>query len=214
MTGDNIKINDLHLKKAEEVLEEIQKKSATFLNEKFTIGFAGESGSGKSVSAFALKKVLEKNGIGVIVLQMDDYFNLPPETNHNNRIKNLENVGIQEVNLSHLNANLKDFKSGIKTIRKPLVHFQENSITTEEINTEKVKIIIVEGTYILELDSLDYKIFIDRNYKHTKENRLLRNREEQTDFIAKVLEIEHQIIKKYKNKADLILDISYQLTAN
>jgi hypothetical protein len=41
--------------------------------------------------------------------------------------------------------------------------------------------LIVEGTYILEIDDFDYKIFIDRNYKDTYENRMKRNRDEKSN---------------------------------
>jgi uridine kinase len=60
--------------------------------------------------------------------------------------------------------------------------------------------LIVEGTYILEIDDFDFKIFIDRNYKDTYENRMKRNRDEKSDFVEQVLEIEHQIIKQFKKK--------------
>ena len=40
---------------------------------------------------------------------------------------------------------------------------------------------------------------------------MIRNRDEQTDFVEKVLEIEHNIIRKFKEKADVILEKNYQI---
>ncbi len=142
---------------------------------------------------------------------MDDYFKLPPKTNHENRLKSIENVGIQEVDLEKLSQNIKDFKADIHEIEKPLVYYNENLISKEKVKTSEYEVIIVEGTYILEIEEFDFKIFIDRNYKDTHENRMKRNRDEQSDFVEKVLEIEHQIIRSFKNNADLILGKNYEL---
>ena len=79
------------------------------------------------------------------------------------------------------------------------------------MDTKDFPFLIIEGTYILDVDDFDFKIFIDRNYKDTYENRLNRNRDEKSDFVEQVLDIEHQIIKQYKNKADLVLGKDYQV---
>ena len=92
-----------------------------------------------------------------------------------------------------------------------MVHYKENKISTEIIDLKKVNVLIIEGTYILNLKGLDFTVFIDRNYKDTYENRMLRNRDVQSDFVENVLEIEHQIIKTFKSKADVILDVNYQI---
>ena len=176
-----------------------------------TLGVVGESGSGKSVTAFALQKILEQENVKSLVLQMDDYFKLPPKTNHENRLKSLDNVGIQEVDLEKLAQNIKDFKTESSEIEKPLVYYSENLISSEKIDTSGYEVILVEGTYILEIEEFDFKIFIDRDYKDTHENRMKRNRDEQSDFVEKVLEIEHHIIRSFKNNADLILGKNYEL---
>ena len=38
-----------------------------------------------------------------------------------------------------------------------------------------------------------------------------RNRDEKSDFVEQVLQIEHHIIKEYKSKANLILDNDYKV---
>lgn len=211
MIGDKIHLTEKYIKTAEEIVNLLSAKSGFGSKNKSVIGIGGESGCGKSVTAFALQKVLTEKGLKSIVLQMDDYFKLPPRSNHENREKDLKNVGQHEVDLSLLAENINDFKNGKSFTQKPLVDYKDNSISKENLEFENIEILVVEGTYILELDNFDHKIFIDRNYKDTFENRMNRNRDEKSDFVEKVLEIEHNIIKTFKDKADYILDKNYQI---
>lgn len=212
MIGDVIELQEKHLHTAENIYKIIEQKLTLHGGHKWAVGICGESGSGKSVTAFALQKVMEHNGVRSRVLQMDDYFTLPPKNNHENRQKSLDNVGTHEVQLHRIQENLRQFKAGKISIEKPLVDYHANSISKETIKTDDIEILIIEGTYILDIDDFDFSIFIDRNYKDTHENRMKRNRDEQSDFIEKVLDIEHQIISRLKDKANLILDKNYQIT--
>nr|WP_314490204.1 hypothetical protein [uncultured Chryseobacterium sp.] len=209
MIGDVINLEQKHLDTAENIYRIIKQNDA--YPEKIAVGICGESGSGKSVTAFALKKVFDENGIRSFVIQMDDYFKLPPKSNHENRLKSFENVGPHEVHLDLIQENINDFKDGRMTIEKPLVHYQDNSVTEETVDTDNIAVLIVEGTYVLSIDEFDFSIFIDRNYKDTYEKRMERNRDEQSDFVEKVLDIEHNIIRQFKQKADIILGKNYQI---
>lgn len=211
MIGDIIELKDKHLATAKEITEILKKRFPLCKEKKITIGIAGESGSGKSVTAFAIQKVLEHEKLKSLVVQMDDYFKLPPRTNHENRLQSLDNVGIHEVDLDTLSRNVRDFKNGIPKIEKPLVNYGANSVSNEVVDVSEFSMMIVEGTYVFKIESFDFKIFIDKDYKDTYRNRMNRNRDEQSDFIERVLEIEHQIIKNLKNNADLILGKNYEL---
>ncbi|PTT42775.1 hypothetical protein DBR28_01830 [Chryseobacterium sp. HMWF028] len=209
MIGDVINLEQKHLDTAENIYEKIKK---TFqMPQKWVVGICGESGSGKSVTAFALRKVLEEKGITSLVIQMDDYFKLPPKSNHENRQKSLNNVGMHEVHLDKIQETIKKFKEKESFITKPLIHYAENSVTEEILEIEDIQVLIIEGTYVLNIDDFDVSIFIDRTYKDTYENRMKRNRDEQSDFVEKVLEIEHKIIRQFKEKADLLLDKKYHI---
>lgn len=210
MIGDIIELKEKHLAIAKEIIAILKQRLTFQTPPKIAIGVAGESGSGKSVTAFSLQKVLEQEQVKSIVMQMDDYFKLPPKTNHENRLKSLDNVGVHEVDLEKLAQNIKAFKNGDSEIEKPLVNYNENSIGTEKIDASEYDVVIVEGTYIFEAEGFDYKIFIDRNYRDTYENRMERNRDEKSDFVEEVLEIEHRIIRNFKNNADLILGKNYK----
>ena len=95
---------------------------------KITITVAGESGSGKSETAAAISETLSERGISSVILQQDDYFHLPPKSNHNKRLEDLGKVGPAEVNLGLLNSHIHKFRTGEGKIRKPLVDYENNRI--------------------------------------------------------------------------------------
>ncbi|SFI29691.1 zeta toxin family protein [Halpernia frigidisoli] len=210
MIGDKINIKAEYFSLAEEIYLEILNKNILVQN-KVCISVAGESGCGKSVTAEVLKSVLNEKGIKTVNLQQDDYFFLPPKTNHASREKDIRNVGLVEVNLEHLQENIDDFKKAKNQIEKPLVNYEADIIIEEEIDLEKIKVLIVEGTYVNMLENIDLKIFIARTYLDTLEQRKSRNREEMTAFIENVLSIEHNIIKKQEMTADLVINKDYKI---
>jgi len=179
----------------------------------YSLSVSGESGCGKTEIAHLLKEKLAEEGKRVMVLGQDDYFRLPPHSNHQQRKIDLGWVGPKEVQLLLMDEHVKKLLQPKKAVVfKPLISFEEDKIDTENI-TGPYDIIIVEGTYTALLEDIDIKIFINRDYKETKKHRLSRNRdqalENNTDmdlsFLEKVLQIEHEIIKKHKELADLVI---------
>lgn len=171
------------------------------------IAVGGESGCGKTSLAYALQKDIEdRKGMKGFLFHLDDYFILPPSDNHNERLADISLVGPKEVNLALLDSNLDQFKSGPKVISKPLVDYHANSILEEYITAGDYHFCIVEGTYVCELKSPDYKIFIETTYLDTRKQRVARGRDQISEFNERVLEIEHQIIKSHHELADLVID--------
>jgi uridine kinase len=207
MIGDVIQLKPHHYEPAHKIVESIMSK----LSSRHTIAIAGESGCGKSTLSIALKDTIDKRGLKAFILHMDDYFILPPATNHNNRLASLSNVGPHEVKLDLLQSHLNAFKNGEKTLTKPLVHYKENEIRSEQIDFTDIDILIIEGTYTLGIQ-VDSKIFMTRNYKDTLQARMERARDPLTPFVEQVLEIEHNIIKKFEAVADVIVDKEYDIT--
>ena len=175
------------------------------LREKFTITVAGESGSGKSELASEIARLLTQEGFKTGILQQDDYFVFPPKTNHEMRRRNLEQVGLYEVKLDFLDSNLRSFKRGENPIYKPLVVYDEDRITTEEMDTNDLGALVAEGTYTSLLQFADFRVFIDRDYHQTLEARKRRARDKWEPFIQDVLEREHQIISQHKALAQVIV---------
>ncbi|MEO1262241.1 MAG: hypothetical protein AAFZ15_25770 [Bacteroidota bacterium] len=209
MIGDIIKIEDRHLVPAISIVEKIREKiSAT---DKYAITVGGESGSGKSTLAYAIRNVLENEKISCYIFHMDDYFRLPPNTNHEARLEDINWVGPGEVRLDLLQEHIKAFKNGEQGIEKPLVHYKANNILSENINFTGTKVVIAEGTFTTLLKNIDTKIFMLRNYVDTRENRIKRARDPIIPFNEKVLEIEHKIISKHKKMADILVDKNYKI---
>lgn len=174
---------------------------------KIVIAIAGESGSGKSVTATCFKRVLNNHDIPTITVHMDDFFHLPPHTNHMHRLASFDNVGYQEVAIDKLSELIQQFKSDAPSVEKPLVHYNDNKITEEIIQLEAIEALIIEGTYSFLATGIDLKIFMERDFKQTKTDRIERNRgnESNDPFVEKVLEKEHTLIAPFIHQADLLI---------
>ena len=209
MRGDILIINDHHRQAADEIL----KLTLTYIRSKagkFFFSIAGESGSGKSELAYALENGLEKIGIPACIIQQDDYFVFPPKTNEKMRVIDINRVGLNEVRLDLLNDNIKAVLEGNLKVEKPLVIFEEDRITSEIIDLEPYKVIIIDGTYTTLLEQIDCRVFIDRDRDDTRADRLKRNRERQNDYLENILEIEHNIISRHKDMADIIVNKEFK----
>ena len=208
MKGDKLVIQEGHVNAARNIMQLLlpQIREA---QSKFVITIAGESGSGKSEIAAVLSEFLSEKGIKSAIIQQDDYFVYPPKTNAKMRRKDISHVGLSEVRLAVLDQNLHDIIDGKNEIDKPLVIFNENLITKETVKLEGVKTIIVDGTYTTILKNAHQRIFIDRTYVDTIDTRKCRAREEQDEFLEKILQIEHKIISSHKPQADIIVTNNY-----
>ncbi|MCZ6614221.1 MAG: hypothetical protein O7F09_06335 [Chloroflexi bacterium] len=210
MRGDKLIINEEHVRAARSILGHLLPVILDF-PERFVLTIAGESGSGKSELSFALQPCLEEEYVRSVIVQQDDYFVYPPKTNAARRRVDINQVGVSEVRLGLLDDNLEVGRHGHHHITKPLVIFDEDLVTEEELLLDGVKVIIVDGTYTSLLQNVDRHIFIDRTYVDTKETRKRRARELQDEHLERVLEIEHRIIAQHRALADLIVTREYEV---
>ncbi|MBP7273768.1 MAG: hypothetical protein KA974_07990 [Saprospiraceae bacterium] len=213
MIGDKLTIKKEYYVTAQELLHHICQKIDLCGNQKTVILIAGESGSGKSVSAVCLAEVIQHTcELNTCVFHMDDYFKLPPKDNHEARIHNLQHVGLTEVDFDKLQQHLNEFKLSEPIIQKPLVFYDDNVIAEETIDVSKISVLIIEGTYAFALQNADYRIFMMPTYIETKQQRLERARESDDLFIEKVLAVEHQIVTAFRHKADVFVHNDYSVT--
>jgi uridine kinase len=201
MIGDKLVIEQHHTDRAEDISELLE----GLIEPRYVLTIAGESGSGKSELAFEIARLLTERDISSGILGQDDYFVFPPKTNHEMRQNNLEQVGPYEVKLDFMDSNLRSFKRGENPIYKPLVVYEENRITTEEMDVSDQVAMVAEGTYTSLLNFADFRVFIDRSYRETLDARKKRARDKFEDFVTDVLEKEHQIISQHKRMADLLI---------
>lgn len=213
MKGDVIVVDDNHRRVAATIATAIR----TRVNAKpgrFLVTVAGESGSGKSETAAALAEQLLDAGVHSAVLGQDDYFGLPPKTNDARRRQDPDWLGPHvEVRLDLLQANVDSALAGEASIEKPTIDYAANSLSTECLNLEGVKVVIVEGTYVSLLRHVDARIFITRNRLETLEHRVKRNRgnEVRDPFVEGVLSVEHKIIAGHRHLADFVVTSDYRV---
>jgi len=206
--GDELVIEEHHTERAGEIIKVLQDRYGK--EEKITVTIAGESGSGKSELASEIARLNHEKDWPTGVLQQDDYFVFPPETNHEMRRKNPDQVGTYEVKLDFLDANLRSFRNGADTIYKPLVDYDADEITTEVKEVGNYRVLIAEGTYTSALEFADFRVFIDRDYKQTYEDRKRRGRDKLEPFVEDVLKREHEIISSHRELADLLITSDYE----
>jgi len=213
MRGDSIVVEQHHLKAARGIVEILL--SSIKKTKKYSLNVAGESGCGKSEIAVAVTNVLAEQGIRSVILQQDDYYVYPPKTNDHKRRQDIGWVGVQEVRLDVLDANLKAFLDGQAQIDKPLISYAEDRIDTETMAVGDAQVAIAEGTYTSLLQNLNSRVFIDRTYHDSRAHREKRNRDEAElgDFVERVLGIEHTIISAHKAKADILIGQDYSASA-
>lgn len=212
MIHETIEIKDSYFNLSSELIEKLEEES--LLNkEKLVIGICGESGSGKSVTAICLQKELEKLKISSIILHQDSYFKLPPKDNHEKRKTDLNWVGPNEVQMDLLQSHIEEFKAHKEELSVPIVDYEKNIFLHEERNIKDYSVLIIEGVYAFFLDQLDYKIFMERTYKDTLENRKKRTREVYDPFVETVLDIEHSLVLPLRELADATITKKYSLSA-
>jgi len=205
MIGDKLVITEYHRSAAAAIFNKL-KNILVDADKPVAVTVAGESGCGKSETAAVLAELCDEAGYKALILQQDDYFVYPPKTNHRKREEDLNWVGLQEVKLNLIEENIDTIKSSSESeLIKPLVNYNEDSVTNENVSIEGIKVVVVEGTYTTTIRNADLKAFIDRDYRQTKKARLKRSRDPHTDFLEKVLSIEHEIIAAHKKLADIII---------
>jgi uridine kinase len=211
MRGDILIIGDHHRLAAESIInmniDRIRSSQGKFF---FTI--AGESGAGKSEIAYAMDRHLEQLEIPAYIIQQDDYFRLPPRTNEKARVIDIRQVGPEEVRINLLNENIRALREGNHDIKKPLVIFEEDRITEETLDLDHFQVIIIDGTYTTMLEGIDCHVFIDRDRDDTRDDRQKRNREKQNDYLERILEIEHNIISRHKDMANIIVSKEFKVS--
>jgi len=207
MIGDKIHVQPHHTQAASELFEALKDQIG---DERIAITVAGQSGAGKSEIAHELARFLDGAGRKTFVFQQDDYFVYPPKSNHNQRLKDIEWVGTQEVKLKLMDEHVEAFKnSRPEMLEKPLVIFEEDRVTTEKVDLSPFDLAIAEGTYTSLIKSADYHVFIDRDYYDTLEHRKERGRDKIDEFSDQILKIEDRIITKHKQYADFVVRKDY-----
>ena len=209
-TGERLVLEPRHLVFARSLADRLDAELGVARAQRSVIAVAGESGSGKSITASALAEVLRERGRRVVVLHQDDYFVRPPRANHEHRCVDLGSVGPQEVNLALLAEHVADFRAG-RNATGPRVDYASDSFHGRELPFANADVLVVEGTYVLQLADSDIRIFLEATHLETAERRRLRNRDVDAPIVDQVLAIEHTLIAPQVERAQVVIDASFAI---
>lgn len=125
-----------------------------------TIGIAGGTGSGKTTIT---KRIMERFGGNVSVVNHDNYYKAHDEMTYEERCKlNYDHPDAFENDL--MIEHLKQLKAG-KSVRCPVYDYTVHNRSKDTVVIKPAKVIIVEGILILadkELcDQMDIRVFVD-----------------------------------------------------
>ena len=208
MLGDVLLIENKHIEAAKDILRYVLKNK----KEKFIVAVSGESGSGKTELAHSLAKFLRKEGVFAKPLHIDNYYRILPLERTEWRIKNgIENVvGYGEYDWDTIYKNIDDFKNNRKSTMPcvDLVTEQVDSLTTD---FSEVDMLIIDGLYAIKTEGIHLRVFIELTYHETKKAQVLRGKEPQNEYRARVLEQEHKMVQALKPKADLFVNKDYKV---
>ena len=211
MGGERLDLEPAHLALAQLLLAKLEGQFGLGREDRTVVAIAGESGSGKSISAMAIADVLSARGISVVVLHQDDYFIRPPRANHAHRIGNLSSVGPHEVRLDLLASHIADFRAGRDVPDAPRADHGSDSFVSRRLDLGTASVLVVEGTYVLTLHDSDVRIFLEATHEETAERRRLRNRDVDAPIIDRILAIEHELIALQARRADIVIDRDFRI---
>jgi uridine kinase len=173
---------------------------------KFIITIGGEVGSGKSTLAYALAHKLKKQGIRSKIIDLDDFYKIPPlQRKEWRRAKGIESVGPSEYNWGKIIHVINDFYENQKSVM-PCVDLITDYVDEITTNFEDVNVIILNGLYATKIEQADLRIFIELTYDETKEAQIFGDKEEMTAFRKQILEREHEMVQGLKKGCDLFFD--------
>lgn len=212
MLGDVLLINDMHKDAAQSLFEKVQEdRSQHEERYRYVVGISGESGSGKSELAHSLGKLLKDSHVRVKVIHTDNYYKIQPLLREEwRRNKGFDKIGLDEYDWIKIRKTIRDFKEEQECMI-PCIDLIPEQVDKLITDFSKIDLLIIDGLYAINTPDLDLRVFIDLTYHETKINQIIRMKEAMSDFRMAILEKEHLAVATLKDKADLIVDKSYQV---
>lgn len=177
------------------------------------IGIAGGSGSGKTSVTNEIMKNLD--GHSVALIEQDFYYKDQSHLTFEERLKtNYDHPFAFDNDL--LIENLKDLKAG-KSVEVPTYDYTIHTRSDKKIAFEPKDVIIVEGIFALENETLrnmmDVKIYVDTDADLRILRRLIRDTKERDRTMESVVDqylnvvrpMHNQFIEPTKKFADIII---------
>ncbi len=208
MLEDVLLIEEKHRRVAKGIVEEILKNK----KDKYIIAISGESGSGKSELTHVVAKSLRNHNIFAKPVHLDNFFKTLPLERREWREKNgVENVvGINEIDWNAVNKTVDDFKNSRKS-SMPCVDLVTEQVDTLITDFNGIDMLVLDGLYAINTAGVDLHVFIELTYHQTKKAQSSRGKEKTDEMRMRVLEAEHHAVQSLKHKADLLVNMEYQL---
>jgi uridine kinase len=207
MLNDRITVTKKHIDAANVVVDELLPR----IGDKYIIAIGGEVGSGKSTLAFAIAHRLKKEGIKSKIIDLDDFYKIPPHSRKAWRRKHgIESVGPEEYDWDSINRVIEDFRHD-RDSTMPCVDLITDEVDHISTTFRSVRAVIFNGLYATMLWQADFKVFLELTYRETLEAQLFGQKEEMTEFRKKILEREHKMVQALKSGCNLFFDFDASL---
>lgn len=208
MLEDVLLIEDKHRIVAAGIVEKILK----IKKDKMIVAISGESGSGKSEISHLVAKEMRKHNIFAKPIHLDNFFKILPLERREWRFKNgISNVvGINEIDWKAVQKTIDDFKNNRKSTM-PCVDLVTEHVDSLTTDFSKIDMLVLDGLYAINTEGVDLHVFIELTYHETKKAQKSRGKENSDDQRMQTLEAEHKAVQSLRPKADLLVNMDYQL---
>ncbi len=208
MLEDILLIEDKHRRVAAGIVEEILKRT----KDKFIVAISGESGSGKSELTHVVAKEMRKYGIFAKPVHLDNFFKILPLGRRAWREENGVDkvVGTNEIDWEAVQKTVDDFKNG-RISSMPCVDLVTEQVDTLTTDFKTIDMLVMDGLYAINTKEVDMHVFIELTYHETKKAQASRGKEKADTLRMQTLEAEHKAVQSLRPKADLLVNMNYEL---
>lgn len=208
MLGDVLLIADKHREAAAAILQKVLE----IRKPKMIIAISGESGSGKSELSHVLAKEMRSQGILTKIMHIDNYYRIHPLERKEWRINHgIEKVvGYGEYDWDTIYRNIQEFREG-KKATMPCVDLVTEQVDQLITDFKDIEALVIDGLYAIETEGTDLNVFIELTYHETKKAQLVRGKEPQNEYRARVLEQEHKMVQALRPRAHLLITKDYKV---
>jgi len=211
MLNDLITVTPRHENAAKLILDRIIEIRKELPKDKMIVTISGEVGSGKSTVSVVLARILKPQGIRAKIIDLDDYYKIPPLQRRQWRLKNgINSIGYDEYDWVKVKQNIADFKDS-KTSKMPCVDLITGYVDELRTNFEGVDMLIINGLYSLRIENADFKVFIELTYDETRDAQKYSQKENIDAYRLQVLQREHEVVQSLKSHAEFYIDFDQSL---
>jgi uridine kinase len=193
--------------------DDLEIKGGSLMSDKVCIvGIAGGTASGKTT---IVRKIKEKFGDDIVVINHDSYYKAHDDLSYEDRSRlNYDHPASFDTDL--MIEDVKKLKDG-KEIDMPVYDYTIHNRSDETIHVVPKKVIILEGILILESqalrDLMDIKVFVDTDADERLMRRIIRDMSERARSIESILTqyrdtvkpMHEQFVEPSKKYADIII---------